>query len=105
MNPMVNRFQEKIELPASCVADKQVHSSLIQSEGTISTDDLWMLWPRQGVEINADQIPWWIPNARHWMSLEKSARSGSSGGTHSWGNSSLTSGSNMDVVAAEPQKN
>jgi len=70
LNPMINKFQERLSLPAHCKATVTTKkSSLMQSEAGAAEQDIWSLWPRDGAKTSIHNTAWWVPHAKSWFSL------------------------------------
>merc|ERR1719506_2162580 len=71
INPMINKFQEKLSLPGHCKAKSATKSSFIESQARAAQQDIWSLWPRDDEKKSIDNTVWWVPNAKSWFSLEQ----------------------------------
>jgi hypothetical protein len=74
INPMINKFQEHLALPAHCKATStQPHSSFLEGQAESAESDVWSFWPREGEKTTLDNTAWWVPNAKSWFSLAQSS--------------------------------
>merc|ERR1719387_2971017 len=70
VNPMVNKYGEKIALPAHCTA--KTKTSFLEVTEQQHSQDVWSLWPREGQRQRMNSTVWWVPNAKSWFSLHES---------------------------------
>jgi len=69
VNPMLNKFQEFVQLPSHCQAKATKKVSFIESQAQTAEQDMWSHWPRANdtVKKSIDNTVWWVPNANKWV--------------------------------------